>query len=77
MGGNRDGVSGPGVGAADKEVQGAEEIPAILVTVGLNSGACGVRVDDDVQAASRTVVMKNKTRYRLGFCIKLLMDRFQ
>ena len=77
MGGNRDGVSGPGVGTADKDVQGAEDIPAMLVTVGLTSVACGVCVDDDVQAASRTVVMKNETRYRLGFCIRLLMDRFQ
>jgi len=77
MGGKSDGVSGPGVGTAANEVQGAEVAPAILVTVGFGSGDCAVCVAGDVHDESKIKTMAAVMRFLVGLCIGLLMDCFQ
>ena len=50
MGGKSDGASGPGVGAAEIDVQGELVALAMLVTVG---SASGVVVGEGVQEANK------------------------
>lgn len=70
-----DGVSGPGVGAAESDVQGElNGILGMLVTEGWISGVvAGVGVQDPKEIRKR----KDAMRYRLNWRMLLLMDRFQ
>lgn len=77
MGGNSDGVSGPGVGTAANEVQGAEATPAMLVTVGLGSGDFAICVAGDAHDASNTKITRAMMKSLFILFIGLLMDRFQ
>lgn len=77
IGGKSDGVSGPGVGTAANDVQGAEVTLAILVTVGLGSGDCAICVAGDAHDTSKAKKTVAMMKYLFGLCIGLLMDRFQ
>ena len=71
-GGKREGASGPGVGAAEKELQGAEAGLALLVTVGLTSSVCVDCVDGAAQEANKgmkRIAMKCFLYWRMGLLI--------
>jgi len=59
IGGNRDGVSGPGVGAVENDVQGAAAAPGILVTVGFGCGVGAICVEGEAHDASMTIRMED------------------
>ena len=63
IGGNRDGASSPGVGAAETDVQGELVALAMLVTVG---SASGVAVGEGVQEENERRRTNDAARYFLN-----------